>query len=958
MIYELRYNKYKDIKIGDDMNIQTNTLIVNNYQTTVSNELKNSLETCNKFYFNIAFINFDGLQLFLHLFEELNNKGIKGKIITSTYLNFTDPKALKKLNSFDNIELKVYNDIKNKGFHSKAYIFEYDDYYKIIIGSSNLTVSAMKRNIEWNVRVISKKDDIFTNSVMEEFINIWDQLDEVTEDFLQQYDQFIKEIKEKKKKIGNTFFKYNDAIVPNKMQERAMFNLNRLRECGEHKALIVAATGTGKTYLSAFDVKQFHPKKMLFIVHREEILLKSEESFKKVLGAKLDTGFFTGRSKEMNAKYLFTTIQTLSRYYDMFDPNEFDYIILDEAHHAAGDTYTKVLTYFEPKFLLGMTATPERCDKVNIYDLFDNNVAIEIRLHEVMDEELVVPFHYFGITDIDEVDFSGISLNNTAAVAKALKVNQRVNFIIKQMNLYEYDGEYRKCLGFCVNIEHAKFMCEEFNKRGIVSAYLTGEDQANKRTEYVKRLEDDGDPLEVIFTVDIFNEGIDIPSINLVLMLRPTNSPIIFIQQLGRGLRKYEDKKYLTVLDFIGNHNRAFLIAIALKGSRYYDKDSLKVSVKNDFIDIPGDTFIQLDPISKERILNQIDFENFNSMKYLKEEYNSFKALLQGKIPYYLMDYIKYEGSPDPVKFFNKEKTYLEFLTKVEKDERCLQMIIDEEYLKYLRYISSMLPLKRPYEFQILLDLLYKDSMDFNDCKQSILKCIKTIDDDSVFHAMEVLNFNYYDSSQKNRWNKMAELRDGILYLSNTFKYYLQDEDKKKYIIDTLRYGLIRYKEEFNEVNYGKPFFKLYAQYAMQDVALVANYRKIHSSFRGSGLIPFHKEYFLFVDLLKDSNIKESINYKDKFISRKLFQWQSPNSTSQDSERGKNIIKNKERNIHLHLFVRKLKEIDGKIEPYIYIGKMNTIQYEGNKPITIVAELEHEVDSKIYGELVEKNDMA
>ncbi len=947
----------KILKIGDGMNIQTNTLIVNNYQTTVFNELKDSLKNCDKFYLNIAFINFDGLQLFLQLFEELNHKGVNGKIITSTYLNFTDPKALKKLNSFENIQLKVYNDIKKKGFHSKAYIFEYDEYYKIIIGSSNLTVSAMKRNIEWNVRVISKKDDVFTNSVMEEFIHIWDQLEEVTEDFLEQYESFIETIKSKKKKIGNTIFKYNDVIVPNKMQERAMFNLRRLRECNEKRALIVAATGTGKTFLSAFDVKQFHPKKMLFIVHREEILYKSEESFKKVLGAKIDTGFFTGRSKEMNAKYLFTTIQTLSRYYDMFDVDEFEYIIVDEAHHAAGDTYTKVLDYFKPKFLLGMTATPERCDQANIYELFDHNVAIEIRLHEAMDEELVVPFHYFGITDIDAVDFDGVSLNNASAVAKALKVNQRVDFIIEQMNLYEYDGNYRKCLGFCVNIEHAKFMCEEFNKRGIDSAYLTGEDHASKRTEYIDRLADDNDPLEVIFTVDIFNEGIDIPSINLVLMLRPTNSPIVFIQQLGRGLRKYEDKKYLTVLDFIGNHNRAFLIAIALKGSRYYDKDSLKVSVKNDFINIPGDTFIQLDRISKERILNQIEFENFNSMKYLKEEYNSFKALLQGKTPYYLMDYIKYDGSPDPIKFINKEKTYLEFLTKVEKDQRLIEIVADEEYLKFLRYISSMLPLKRPYEFQILLNLLNKESMDLKECKQVILKCIDTVDEDSVLHAMEVLNFNYYDTSQKNRWNKIVELNQGVLRLSSLFKNCLQESDRKQYIVDTLRYGLIRYKEEFNEVNYGIPFFKLYTQYTMQDVALVANYRKIHSSFRGSGLITFNQDYFLFVDLLKDSKIKESINYKDKFISRKLFQWQSPNSTSQGSERGKNIIKNKERNISLHLFVRKFKEIDGKIEPYIYIGKMNTIQYEGNKPITIVAELEHEVDAKIYGELVEKNDM-
>lgn len=942
------------MKLGEFMQEQKNTLILNNYDRNVFKELKDSLETCKQFYFNVAFINYGGLQLFVKLFDELNEKGIKGKVVTSTYLNFSDPKALKKLYNFHNIDMKVYNNVKKKGFHSKAYIFEYDDYYKVIIGSSNMTVSALKSNIEWNVEIISKKNDSFILEVMDEFMDIWDQLEEVTDEFLDEYEVFIKTIKQQNIKNKISEFEYRYDIKPNKMQQRAMDNLKKLREYGENKALIIAATGTGKTYLSAFDVKQYKPKKLLFIVHREEILIKSEESFKKVLGQDICTGFLTSKKKDKDVQYLFATIQTLQRNYTMFDQTEFDYIILDEAHHSAGDTYLNVLKYFKPQFLLGMTATPERCDQANIYELFDNNIAIEIRLHEAMEEELVVPFHYFGITDIDGVDLKDISLDDTAALAKALQVNQRVDYIIKQMKLYGYDGEYCKCLGFCVNRDHARFMCEEFNKRGIVSVYLTGEDQPSLRAEYIKRLADEHDPLEVIFTVDIFNEGVDIPSINLILMLRPTQSPIVFIQQLGRGLRKYNGKQYLTVLDFIGNHNRAFLIAIALKGCRYYDKDSLKVSVSNDFINIPGDTFIQMDRISKERILKQLENENFNSLKYLKEEYLSFKGLLRGKVPEYLMDYVQYEGAPDPIKFIQKEKTYLEFLAKMEKDERYYEIIKDNEYLKYLKYISDMLPLKRPYEFQVMLDLIKKEHLTFQGCRESILKCVNHIDDDSVHHCMEYLNFNYYDSSQKNRWNSFVRLKNNCLYIDEQIKKYCNDPKKKSYLIDTLRYGLTRYKNEYNEINYGMPFFKLYSQYTMQDVALLCNYRKIHSSFRGSGLLTYENNYFLFVDLHKESDIKESINYKDQFISRKYFQWQSPNSTSQDSQRGQNIIHNVDRHIHLHLFVRKFKQIDGKVEPYIYVGKINTKKYEGNKPITIITKLENELDAKIYEELVNK----
>ncbi|GAA0343261.1 DUF3427 domain-containing protein [Bacillus carboniphilus] len=934
--------------------ISDKKLIVNSEKGNLLNELIKSIKECQHFYFSVAFINFSGLQLLLETFKEAEKIGIKGKILTSTYLNFTDSKSLKKIKEFENINLKVFVTDKEIGFHTKAYIFEYREYYKIIIGSSNITQSALKSNVEWNVKVVSKKEDEYVREVLKEYQKIWDIGTKADQGFISRYESFLQNLI-RKNIYPQVIYEDIEYIVPNRMQKRAIESLERLRSYGENKALVIAATGTGKTYMSAFDVKEFKPKKLLFIVHREEILKKAKETFEKlIVNEPVTFGFFTGNVKQKDADYLFATIQTVSKYYKDFDQDEFDYLIIDEAHHATSPSYESVLCYFNPKFTLGMTATPERSDGRSVFDLFDNNVAIEVRLHEALDDELIIPFHYFGITDIDEVDLSDVDIDDIAEITKRLKVHERVEFIIEQMNFYGHDGDKRKCLGFCASKEHARYMTEEFNSRGYKSICLTGDDSVEYRSQIIQRLEDEKDDLQFIFTVDIFNEGVDIPSVNTVLMLRPTNSPIVFIQQLGRGLRKYKGKSFLTVLDFIGNHNKTFLIAIALNGSRYYDKDSLKVAIATGFANIPGSTHIQMDEISQERILQQIDKENFNSMKYLKEEYNEFKKMNNGKVPYYLVDYLKYDGAPDPIKFIDREKIYLQFVRKVEKDENLLSLLSNVIFEGALKEISGKLPLKRIHEFVILKYLLEHKEISQSIAKREILKYIKEVDSDTIIHAFECLTQSYYDSVQKRGKLQLCELQDGLLIKSDDFSNILKNSEYKKYIKDHIQYGIFRYEKEFKQDYYGIPHFKLYEQYLMADAALLSNYRKIHSSFRGSGLLANGKDYFLYIDLHKEEDIKESINYQDKFLDQKYFQWQSQNSTTQTSERGKNIIYNKERGVSLHLFIRKYKEIDGKTEPYIYIGKGNTVEFHGEKPITTVLELEHEVPQRIYTEFVKK----
>jgi superfamily II DNA or RNA helicase len=929
-------------------------LIVNSDKGNLLRELVKSMSECEQFYFSVAFINFSGLQLLLDPLKEAEKKGIKGKIITSTYLNFTDAKALEKIREFNNVELKVFVTDKEIGFHTKAYIFEYKDCYKVIIGSSSITQSALKSNIEWNVEIITKENGRFIQDVLKEYDYLWHMSEDADPDFISRYEEFLNSFKSTQI-THQMIYENKKYIVPNRMQKRATENLDRLRSFGEKKALVIAATGTGKTYMSAFDVKNVKPKKLLFIVHREEILKKAKDTFEMLLpNDGLSFGLLTGNHKQKHVDYVFATIQTISKCFHEFEKEEFEYLIIDEAHHATSPTYQTVLNYFEPKFTLGMTATPERSDGYNVFDLFDNNMALEVRLHEALEDELVIPFHYFGITDIEGIDLSDVDIDDIGEITKRLKVNERVDFIIEKMDFYGHDGEKRKGLGFCVSIEHAQFMASEFNKRGYKSVCLYGADSPEKRELYINRLESDHDELEFIFTVDIFNEGVDIPSINTVLMLRPTNSPIVFIQQLGRGLRKHANKSFLTVLDFIGNHNKTFLIALALNGSRYYDKESLKVAIATGFANIPGCTHIQMDKISQERILAQIDNENFNSMKYLKEEYFEFKKLNQGRIPYLLLDYLKYDGAPDPVKFIDREKTYLSFVAKVEKDDYLKGLLQNEAFESTLKELSSKLPIKRIYEFVIIRYLLDHEEINLEIAKRQILKMINDVDDDSVFHAFECLNQNYYDSGQLKNKPKLFNYIEGKLTKTPIFIEQLKNQDYRKYIEDIITYGIFRYEKEFKSEYYGVPHFKLYEQYPMIDAALLSNYRKIHSSFRGSGLLANGKEYFLFIDLHKEEDVKESINYKDKFINERYFQWQSQNSTTQSSERGQNIIHNKKRGVNLHLFVRKYREIDGKNEPFIYIGKGDTVQYEGEKPITVKIKLEHEIPATLYTEFTKK----
>ncbi len=911
-------------------------LITNNQNSNFFNHLTKLLATCKSFTLNVAFINYSGVQLLLNVLKGCEKRSIKGRILTSTYLNFTEVKALEKLLEFENIELKIYTE-DSRGFHAKSYIFEFDDSFAIVIGSSNLTSSALKSNIEWNLKTVLKKEDAFFNEIDEEFEKLWQKSRLVDKEFLLEYQEYKSSLSYQKS------FNLEESLKANFMQKEALERLNFLRGSGEKRALVIAATGSGKTYLAAFDVKFYKPTKFLFIVHRENILLKAKQSFESI--CKKQCLLFTG-NKKAKGNFIFATIQSLSLNFKQFKEDEFDYIVIDEAHHIASPSYKKVYNYFKPKFLLGLTATPNRMDETNIYEFFDENIACDIRLNDALEENLIVPFHYYGISEIEQIDYCNIDITKVEQVAKLLMVNRRVEYIIEKLKFYGFSGIKRRALGFCISKEHAKYMSEEFNKKGLISTYLTSEDSILKREESIKKLEDDNHTLEYIFSVDIFNEGLDIPSVNTVMMLRPTNSPIVFIQQLGRGLRKSRNKEFLTLLDFIGNHNRAYQVAFYLLGNKIIDKDSVKLNILNNFANIKN-AHILMDEISKQRVLAQIDKENFNSFKYLKESYLNFKQAINRRPS--LIDFFNSNDLINPLDFIFHSKSYIEFVLKVEKDECLIKACQNEEFLKAIRFIESLLPIKRVYEFAILKYLIKYKTISLKELKLYLNKFLENSKDECIEHSFRFLCQEFFDSLQNQRFLKLVDSYGGGLKRSLEFEKLLKNGFYKSVLEESISYGLVLYEKSFGTEDYGLPFFKLYEKYSMLNIAQLCNFDKIHSSFRGSGFLKYKNDFFLFFTVEKDKFTKGE-KYKNCFLSKDIFTYSSKPSHTQDKGDGKRLINNIVEGVNLHIFARKFAQVDKKTQAFIYLGLADTIFFKNNKPIDCQIKLRKPLSKNFYEE--------
>ncbi len=928
-----------------------NTLILNNPQEDLSvlNIIKKELTKCDEFLISVAFITGSGITPLLQILKDIN---AKGKILTTDYNYFTQPTALLSLMKLDNVKVKIFKSEKDLAFHTKGYLFNKEGKFNILIGSSNLTINALTRNKEWNVYSTYNREDNFTNDILTSFNESWNQAVDI-EDYI---DEYIRLYEQNKQEYIIQNKNQVEIFTPNSMQKEFIENFIKFINNGEKRGLLISATGTGKTYASAFALKKIKPQKFLFLVHREQIAKQAMNTFKNVFEDD-EFGLLSGNKKESDSNYLFSTIQMMSKdeIYQKYDRNEFEYIIIDEVHRAGAKSYQKIMEYFTPKFYLGMSASPDRTDDFDIYELFDHNIIYEIRLKKALEEDMLCDFHYFGINDpVDANDMS----------------DEHVDRIIENLEYYRYSGDRVKGLIFCNTIENSIKLSQQFNKRGYKTLSLSGSNNQQQREDAIQRLisdEDDVDKLDYLFSVDIFNEGVDIKELNQIVMLRPTQSSIIFIQQLGRGLRKAQRKDYVVILDFISNYDNNYLIPIALSDDRTYNKDTMRKFMISTTTSCIGNSTINFDNIAKERIFKSINDASLETISFIKEKYRNLKYKLN-KTPS-LMDFYNYDEL-DPMfilsylKKPNRFSSYPELLSRLD-DEITLDLSQDE--IAYLKFLSLKLANgKRPHELYIIKELIDNEitTLEILDEKLQDEYSISN-NQTRLKHALSVLNKEFYKQKDQNEFVNVNfyYIDENKIVINEEFKELLSNQEFKDDVLDLIRLGLACYKDKYNHPNATYDLFKYYEKYSRDDVVRLLNFKSNDSStiygYRTKTDINDNLYCPIFVTYHKKETISKSIQYEDEFINNRQFSWMTRSNLKVTSKEVQEIINYEINGNKLLLFINKSDD-EGK--EFYYIGEVKPFSYnqttitddEGNdKPIVnFHLELKKAVKKDIYDYII------
>lgn len=1019
---------------------------------TMDGELRRELATSDSFDMSVAFVSSEAI---LSLFEDFRSHRVNAnartaasanaaqpqshgatsrnttpsRIITSTKNHFNDPKAfweLLHLGRTADIDVRIWaehNDSDESGdsgtpsrltagnpqgqpFHPKGYVFarhmqDGRPYYDLYVGSSNLTTFALSRQREWNLKVSSLADGTLVDQFRQEIDSQVRDSVPLTEEWIRQYEEDFKRYAPPRRTILESLERRRD-IQPNAMQREALANLKALRKQGEHRAIIVSATGTGKTYLSAFDVRDYRPRRMLYIAQQQQILTRAMESYQKVLGCPSeDLGLYTGTSKQHDRRYVFATVQTMrqSQVLAQFASDEFDYVLVDEVHHAGADGYQKVIDHFkDADFMLGMTATPERTDGINIFELFGHNIAYEIRLQRALDEDMLCPFHYYGVAEYLGSDADANQESHRIQVADGtapaedaaqlkyeisqLATKERVRYIIDKLQEY---GQYNipvTGLVFCSRQEEAHELSRLFNEqwnqqdeRLYRTAAVTSKDadgrtiSPEQREEYVRQLK--SGELDYLFTVDMFNEGIDIPELNQVVMLRSTQSSIVFTQQLGRGLRKFPYKDSVVVIDFIGNYANNFLIPVALYGNTG-DRDIARKNLQRRSI---GLSSISFDPIAKERVLRSLDTADWSDMKRLSEQYRQMRYEL-GRIPM-LMDVYRFDPSL-PFTLASKRSNYLDFVRSREKnfggrkrggqsEETSfldqLEPVSDAEDAVLKMATELLLPGLRPHELVVLSQLcqfadeqtgvdgpsigdvsgtttVWKASepMSRNELMAAIRRGFPQADlSDAQFDsALRVLDYSYFTDPNRKRFGNLPLIEelastDGSgerrYRLSNRFASMLAgNRTFRMFLADTVRVGLVNCRDLFREAQDKQRSFDhafLYERkYSLADVMRLCGWRKENTPQNVGGYL-LDKETGTMPIFVKYA----ASQYEDEFLNAQEMKYFSKNGRTPQSpefrwvREGAGDAMEWESTHFVPLFVmRKAEAKDGK---YYYVGHVS-----------------------------------
>lgn len=815
-----------------------------------------------------------------------------------------------------------------------------------------------------------QKDGTFAKSVFERFKELFNSEQSVRfTDYQQEYTRRWKSMR-KQRTDQESLPGMQPALrlEPNAMQRMFIDNLEKLISKGEKRALLVSATGTGKTYAAAFAIRRLHPKRVLFLVHREQIARRSLDSFRNVLGNKIRYGLLGGSHHDIDAQYLFSTVQTLSNpdVLKQFAADHFDFIIIDEVHRAGAPSYQRIFSHFSPKFWLGMSATPIRTDGISIYDLFNHNVVCRISLKDALAEDLLCPFRYYALSDLQ---IEGIHRDDPSVFSRLMD-KERIRHILEEAEYYGYSGNRLKGLIFVSTNKEAEMLSEKLNEHGLRTMALSGDSSQQERLDAIERLvqeEDNEKALDYLLTVDIFNEGIDIPQVNQIILLRPTQSAIVFVQQLGRGLRKAPDKEFVVVLDFIGLHSNNYMIPEALSDTYDGSKDGMRRFVAEGTKTMPGLATVHFDQIARKRIFDAIDEAKLNSKQILREAFFTLKEEL-GRIPR-LADYEKRQALDPLLIFSNKSyNSYPEFKQKMLPKEKLPEF--NEVHIQFFRFVSAQWANgKRAHELLLLKALLNHPDRWKEEFEQSLKQLNLTLPKaawnnirkqflrtwlSGSFALSQLqavfLEENALDSSEA----------DSALRISSQLKKAMQNPDFLDEMNDLIDFGLLRWKNRFSNP-YGDGWFCLNERYTYSDTFRLLDYETQPVALNAGGYL-FNETvntFSVYINYQKASDISASIQYEDHFTSRDHLIAFSKNKRTLLSPEIVRLQNARQTGMSIPLFVR--KSTDEEPKEFLFLGYMQPDGYfeevtmaDGkSRAVKIGYSLQHPVRADLYDYLTE-----